>query len=984
MHSDTGGIPDSLRLKFPELRPVKSPPTLVRINGIGSGMYGQRDFDEDTATYVKTHCICLVFLPIIALGAYRVADAEQGWYFIGKDRLSSFAKSCNFGVLLLSLMFAAIVAEHSYTTSPDYIARQALRQAEKSLKSGKSLEAARIYRDLALGTSAQVEPARLGMRESLEECLTNNSASQVEAACQLLATLPQRLNSPTPLVPDAYQRGLAAIEKFRTQNPDAAVDLLRQVEVLAWPTNGSLRPLEIDLLKGAIAAKPDNTNRVVELALIYEDQKQLNSSYELLSPYARKLAASEGARILGQHLLEEGHYADAYGLLYPYVQARLDKLHAIERNYTNAMAMCYKRSIADLNEGHGDRSFYDAYKTASKAEKVALVDDYIQKRLQSDPAIKRATAELSSANKIVHVSLDLGMVQLNRAQSLDDPAARKSELEAAEKTFLAVRGLAGDTDSYRLFLGQVYYWLGRSKEGSELFTKLLTAHQRAYPLLMRLAQTLREVGEQSQARELTEEAYRTAKSDKDRFNAADLRARLQKSIDDEIAWLERSDQNSDTIQIDLNSARGVKALHDGDRNAAAQYLRKAVDGYRNIPQSFAMLNNCGLACINLYYATGDITNHNRGLALLEQALALSPGDSVLLMNITDLLITRAFMDVVGDGIHFADLKETPDQSMLAHLYRDEQGRAALIQQLSQNEHMKKALSYLDKALLLAPKNSDLYALSLGLQETFRDFSQLQKLKQRIQVAAPDSTEMARNTREAYDPAKDKARLDRLQHEISRYQALIGSVAVRQHPLTLKFVQVVLNGLGQGAALWGANADSQTLLDQAIALHQSHPTSASLATLIGAHFARAHEQLKHQSTAYAALAERTRRAMSPRDLMALLLDGNDSLARLVRKDPNFLRALELIKEDGRLFPSFRQPDEWALFRTVDADEAALVAHQVKSDQAARLADELRLRLNPISSAAVLRQYWIAKINSDQPVAVALYQQASLDGVPLPAL
>src|SRR5436190_17817695 len=132
MNGDTGGIPDSLRLKFPELRPVKSPPTLIRINGIGSGMYGHRDFDEDTATYVKTHCICLVFLPIIALGAYRVADAERGWYFIGKDRLSSFAKSCNFGALLLSLMFAAIVAEHSYTTSPAYIARQPLRKAEKS------------------------------------------------------------------------------------------------------------------------------------------------------------------------------------------------------------------------------------------------------------------------------------------------------------------------------------------------------------------------------------------------------------------------------------------------------------------------------------------------------------------------------------------------------------------------------------------------------------------------------------------------------------------------------------------------------------------------------------------------------------------------------------------------------------------------------------------------------------------------------------
>src|SRR5262249_6034496 len=234
-----------------------------------------------------------------------------------------------------------------------------------------------------------------------------------------------------------------------------------------------------------------------ELAVMYEEQKQLDSSYELLTPYRKQLGATEGARILGQHLLEQGQSEDAYGLLYPYVQARLAKLRAVERSYTNTMATVYRRSLEDLNAGRGDRSFYDAYKTASKAEKEALVDGYIQKRMESDPAFKRAVAELTAANKIIHVTLDLGMVQLNRAQNLSDPGARKAELEAAEKTFLAIRGLAGGTDEYRLFLGQVYYWLGKSKEGGELFAQLLEAHKRAYSVLVQLARVLREVGEYS-------------------------------------------------------------------------------------------------------------------------------------------------------------------------------------------------------------------------------------------------------------------------------------------------------------------------------------------------------------------------------------------------------------------------------------------------------------------------------------------------------
>src|SRR5207244_2159341 len=104
------------------------------------------------------------------------------------------------------------------------------------------------------------------------------------------------------------------------------------------------------------------------------------------------------------------------------------------------------------------------YEQASKPEKEAMVDDYLAKTVQADAGLKRAVVQLTAANKIVHVTLDLGIVQLNRAQSLSDPAARKTELEAAERTFLAIHGLAGDTDEYRLFLGQVYYWLGKSAQ----------------------------------------------------------------------------------------------------------------------------------------------------------------------------------------------------------------------------------------------------------------------------------------------------------------------------------------------------------------------------------------------------------------------------------------------------------------------------------------------------------------------------------------
>ena len=72
---------DDIFERFPDMQPISSPPSLFGIYGIGTSIAGKRDVDEQTVTYVKTHCLTLLFIPLIAIGAYRVADAQtEGWY----------------------------------------------------------------------------------------------------------------------------------------------------------------------------------------------------------------------------------------------------------------------------------------------------------------------------------------------------------------------------------------------------------------------------------------------------------------------------------------------------------------------------------------------------------------------------------------------------------------------------------------------------------------------------------------------------------------------------------------------------------------------------------------------------------------------------------------------------------------------------------------------------------------------------------------
>src|SRR5690348_1539562 len=96
--------------RFPDMRPIRTPPGLMRINGIGFAVYGSRDHDADTGTYVTTYCFSFLFLPVFALTAYRIADAPNGgWYFLGRVPLSRFAKTWNLVVLLAGLCVGGMI-----------------------------------------------------------------------------------------------------------------------------------------------------------------------------------------------------------------------------------------------------------------------------------------------------------------------------------------------------------------------------------------------------------------------------------------------------------------------------------------------------------------------------------------------------------------------------------------------------------------------------------------------------------------------------------------------------------------------------------------------------------------------------------------------------------------------------------------------------------------------------------------------------------
>ncbi len=88
--------------------PLRRMPVLHTVNGMGASVYGGSDRDPD-GSYIKTHFLVFLFVPIFPLAQYLVKDAaEKGWYFLGKVPMSTPVRIWNRLVVLG--IFGAVLA----------------------------------------------------------------------------------------------------------------------------------------------------------------------------------------------------------------------------------------------------------------------------------------------------------------------------------------------------------------------------------------------------------------------------------------------------------------------------------------------------------------------------------------------------------------------------------------------------------------------------------------------------------------------------------------------------------------------------------------------------------------------------------------------------------------------------------------------------------------------------------------------------------
>ena len=364
--------------KFPEMRPMTGVPSLATVNGIGFSVYGSRDYDQETGTYVKTHCFCFLFVPLIAFRAYRVADGQRGWYFLGRVPLSPLARAWNMVVLFSFLGILGGWAWHGYTHSEKYLARQQMEEADHLAEAGQVGKAARIYLVIAAGTTEHATAAT----EKIGGLLGDPAMKAPRRKPRRPSMSPSRWRDATqPCIPTCSSVPTLWSASMSKRTRGGAVLVLDAIAPIA-PDKQALLVRQQMLLEKVVAAEPGDVDTAVKLAVVYEGQGQPTKCEKLLAPNREKLGLGEGARVLGLVYAQQGKLDDAYALLAPYTEHHLKEMHDAEQALHETVNAAQENYFQQLKSNKAPGFDYNALKRASVDQQKAMVDAWMSEKLR--------------------------------------------------------------------------------------------------------------------------------------------------------------------------------------------------------------------------------------------------------------------------------------------------------------------------------------------------------------------------------------------------------------------------------------------------------------------------------------------------------------------------------------------------------------------------------------------------------------------------
>ncbi len=965
-------IHEVLSEKYRHYRPIKSAPSLFTLNGCGLAMYGNRDYDEETGTYVKTHALCLIFVPILALGAYRVADAPEGWYFLGKERLSGFAYTWNRALVTILILAVGAGFYNSYSNSPPVLSEKALAKADEAVESGDYLEAVHGYQAIIRKSWPDQDEAREKRGSTLKQALVSEDPGEVTGALAFLK------KHDAALVENAVELGLGAVDHFEEDNPVAAIEILESLSPLA-PLDLDLSQRRMNLLLRLHELKPQDKEIAGKLAALHGAAGEYDKVITLLEPFRDSLKNEERVGLLGQAYAAQGQHGDAVALLQPMVSSRIELLSNAEMQLSQTVEKVWRKEIKKLENGKGPSFFYSKYDSLSEDEQGYYVESYVGKQIERNPSYIQAQEQYETVSKIIPIAFDLGLSQIQLAQEQSDPAARRKQLEDAEKTFLSLQSSAGESLEYRLLMGQVKYWLGDQDEGFALFEEALKSEGRSCQILLLVGEKLRELGVRSQAYTLFEEAYNKATTEAEKSQAANSCYLTTADEDLQLQWLEKAGEDNPIAAANMASHKGYQAVEDGQTADAARHFRKALEIYNGMAESETTLNNRSLIYQDLFSVTGNADHYRSAAKDMVAALKIAPDDPIIVVNTLHTLVQSAYLQILSPHFDFATLEGNFSSEMLQMLYKDDAGRQEVIKLLRNLPEIEQAMRLKNRAITLAPNNSGTYSTVSWLLNAVRDHEGLYDLSRRCLAANVDNQTVIEKTRESFTETDLSEPLESTLKFQERYRKIRdncepGSLSQIYCSLALIRGRLALHSLGQPQ-------DLQALLAEAEELQALQDCSLTREVLSQIHYVLLDDELAQDNAGYAALKDKMNRFWSCENRIGwALLDPN--LCDSVKGHPLFESVIMDFRNSQEAFPGVEVARDWLLASQFDPALAQTIREKALANRISESTNCLNRTLNPVAPSVIFSDYILALMQGDKERAELTLAKARENNIPMP--
>jgi len=883
-------------------------------------------------------------------------------------------------LVLTSLGIIAVLGlgAHQYLTSENYKFGKSFATAEKAAAEGRYAEAMGLYKTLYDSSEKFRSQAEAG----IGDIMTPNTLKSVSNS-ELVGVLKSYNTFGEPPRPQARMAIYdLALQRVKTDPGDDEVilhSLLHETEALN-EEGENLSDIDAALIQSINATDPENLEAAVELSEVFFEAGDLERVKQILAPVQSKLDDSEGARVLAQTYISEGQFEQAYPLLSRYTTSRLEAFQSAEAHFTKVSDELWETEFFKLQSGLGPDAFYDKYSEAPESEQQFLVDTHISEIVFNKPKYLNALKLYQRTADIVPVAMDFGVLQLRRAEGLASSAERQAELTAAEQTFLSIRNVAGDTDDYKIYLGQVYFWLGKQDEGQALFNEVLSANDRSPSSLISVSSTLRALGKVGLAADLTKEAYESSEDQTVKYEAAQMLSLLSNTQEERIKWLEKSDPNSASVQANLKELKGQLAAVKGDTKSAIRLYRDAIALYETQPENAATFNNTALVHFSLFDVTGDNADFQNGVDLMSKAVELQSDNSILLRNAADIVLVNALYETLPDRLQFKKLKTRPSMSTLSWYYENEQEKDVLREAFRGNDDFQKAIEYLERSALLAPNSLDVYSSLSEIYYFMDDTDSMVKLVSQMENNKIDITAQQASYFDFLEGSNLEEDLKTLKEREIYQRSLLSDRDLNKATRGALYSRIADNL--QAQITYGDETRVTESVKEARSAYTHLKSTQTQGSLYTALLSKVSFEASKNFPSYQAFRQELGKGYADSNVIVFAARKNPELLTWLKSNESFQEAIALEREDLKRFPKTAGPENWAIFALIEDPVSEIFAKNYTSSDIRQALTQMNDIIAPYAGNSIAEGIFVNNMSGQATMSQSRKDRLDALGVSVP--